>query len=152
MTTPALLPLGEWACASANELARLGARLGNFLQGGDIVLLYGELGAGKTTFAKGIAECAGIAPEDVTSPSFTLVNRYEGRDFILYHLDLYRLSPAPANAHTLGLDDILADLQAVTLIEWPERLGDYELPAPLYRVTINGDGEQPRNINIVRVD
>ncbi len=141
---------GGYVCAAPEELLRLGAGLGKMLAGGDIVLLFGELGAGKTTFAKGIAESFGIAPEDVTSPSFTLVNRYDSPRLTLYHIDLYRLAAGRATAYAIGLDDILANLQAVTLIEWPERLGDYELPTPLYRVTINGDGEQPRTITIER--
>ena len=150
MTTPAPLPVGEWTCATPEKLVWLGAHLGNFLAGGDIVLLEGGLGAGKTTFAKGVAHSLGLAADDVTSPSFTLVNRYDGYRLTLYHLDLYRLAAGPAAACAVGLDEILADLNAVTLIEWPERLDGYELPAPRYRVNINGDGEQPRIVTIER--
>jgi tRNA threonylcarbamoyladenosine biosynthesis protein TsaE len=141
---------GRHVCETPEELTRLGERFGATLAGGDILLLYGELGAGKTTFAKGVAASLGIAPEDVTSPSFTLVNRYDGPRLTLYHLDLYRLAPGPAAAYAVGLDEILADLNAVTLIEWPERAETYEFPAPLHRVTVTGDGEQPRNLTIER--
>ena len=71
------------------------------------------------------------------------VKRYDNYRLTLYHLDLYRLA-------AVGLDEILADLNAVTLIEWPERLEGYELPAPRYRVNINGDGDQPRAVTIER--
>jgi tRNA threonylcarbamoyladenosine biosynthesis protein TsaE len=132
-------------------LAQLGAELGRELTGGDVVLLAGALGAGKTTFAKGVAAALGIAPEDVTSPSFTLVNRYDTPRLTLYHIDLYRLAAdGPAAAYAVGLDEILADPRAATLIEWPERLAGYELPAPLYRVAISGDGDAPRAVTIER--
>ena len=140
--------MGIWACHTPEELDWLGRHLESFLTGGDIVLLAGALGAGKTTFAKGVAHSLGIWPDDVTSPSFTLVNQYDGARWTLYHIDLYRLADGPAAAYAVGLDEILADMNAITLIEWPERLGAYELPAPLYQVNITGDGEQPRQVTI----
>lgn len=134
------------ACATPEELHDLGAEFAAELTGGAIVLLQGGLGAGKTTFAKGVAEGLGIASEDVTSPTFTLVNYYPAQPISLYHLDLYRLAAGRAAAYAIGLEEILADLQAVTLIEWPERLADYDWPAPCYRVTIEGDGDAPRRV------
>jgi tRNA threonylcarbamoyladenosine biosynthesis protein TsaE len=150
MTTPTQPLLGEFTCPTAEDLLALGARLGATLAGGDIALLEGPLGAGKTTFAKGVAASLGLPPEDVTSPSFTLVNRYGGGRLTLYHLDLYRLSDGPAAAYAVGLDEILAEPNTATLIEWPERLWDYELPTPFYRVNISGDGDQPRDVLIKR--
>jgi tRNA threonylcarbamoyladenosine biosynthesis protein TsaE len=105
---------------SAEETFALAKRIGDQLKGGEVFLLTGELGAGKTVFAKGLAAGLGIASADVTSPTFTLVNVHEGR-LRFYHIDLYRLD---AGAHQgLGLEEILDDGKAVTVIEWAERLG-----------------------------
>jgi tRNA threonylcarbamoyladenosine biosynthesis protein TsaE len=121
--------------------------VGAHLQGGEIILLDGGLGAGKTVFAKGIAFALEIAEDEVTSPSFTLVNIYEGR-LKLYHLDLYRLDEGATAAHAVDLDELLTDERAVFLIEWGERMGLYPLPPPVWRVSITGDGEEPREIVI----
>jgi tRNA threonylcarbamoyladenosine biosynthesis protein TsaE len=97
----------------------LGERLARMLPPGATVLLIGELGAGKTTLAKGIVKGLGAAlPEEVSSPTFTLIHEY-GRPPIVYHIDLYRLDSA-RDAATLGLDDLF-DSDAVVLIEWGER-------------------------------
>jgi tRNA threonylcarbamoyladenosine biosynthesis protein TsaE len=125
----------------------LGAQIGSHLAGGEIILLDGPLGAGKTIFAKGIATSLGIERDDVTSPSFTLVNIYEGR-LKLFHLDLYRLSEGAAAAHAVDLDELLLDESAVFIIEWSERMGRYPLPSPVWRVLITGDGDEPREITI----
>jgi tRNA threonylcarbamoyladenosine biosynthesis protein TsaE len=112
--------LGEFITHSPEETFALAERIGEQLQGGEVFLLKGNLGAGKTLFAKGLAAGLGINPSDVTSPTFTLVNSYEGR-LRFYHIDLYRLE---AGAHQLlGLEEILDDEKAVTVIEWADRLG-----------------------------
>jgi tRNA threonylcarbamoyladenosine biosynthesis protein TsaE len=149
MTTPARWPEGEWTCRSPDETFRLGAHLGNFLTGGEILLLEGSLGAGKTIFVKGIASALDIDPEEVTSPSFTLVNPHEGR-LMLYHIDLYRLDEGAQAAHAVDLDELLSDEHAVICIEWAERMGSYPLPSPVWCVSIQGDGEEPRRINILQ--
>jgi tRNA threonylcarbamoyladenosine biosynthesis protein TsaE len=143
----AAIPTGRWTTRSAEETFELGARTGSHLTGGEIILLDGPLGAGKTIFAKGLASSLGIAQDEVTSPSFTLVNIYEGR-LKLYHLDLYRLSQGASAAHAVDLDELLTDASAVFIIEWSERMGRYPLPPPVYRVSIAGDGEEPREIAI----
>jgi tRNA threonylcarbamoyladenosine biosynthesis protein TsaE len=125
----------------------LGVQIGSHLAGGEIILLDGPLGAGKTIFAKGIATSLGIEQEEVTSPSFTLVNIYEAR-LKLFHLDLYRLSEGAAAAHAVDLDELLLDESAVFIIEWSERMGRYPLPSPVWRVSITGDGDEPREIEI----
>src|SRR6266566_7510844 len=129
------------------ETFDLGERLGLALRGGEIILLDGPLGAGKTMLAKGIASALGIDKEDVTSPSFTLVNPHYGR-LLLYHIDLYRLDEGATAAHAVDLDEILTDESAVVIIEWAERMGRYPLPPYVLRVSITGDGDAPRRISI----
>lgn len=138
---------GEFQSASPAETFNYGRQLGSRLAGGEILLLSGPLGAGKTLFVKGICAALGIDEEEVTSPSFTLVNPYTGR-LRLYHLDLYRLDEGPSAAHAVDLDDLLIDEQAVIVIEWPERMGNYPLPAGVWRINIAGDGDAPRTISI----
>ena len=138
---------GEWLTTSADETFRLGERLGAQLSGGEILLLSGALGAGKTVFVKGIASALGLDPEEVTSPSFTLVNPHEGRLY-LYHIDLYRLDEGPRAAHAVDLEELLAQEHSVIIIEWAERLRDYKLPAGSFRITISGVGEEPRRVAV----
>ena len=128
-----------------SETFDLGERLGLELRGGEIILLDGPLGAGKTMLAKGIASALGIDKEDVTSPSFTLVNPHYGR-LLLYHIDLYRLDEGATAAHAVDLDEILTDESAVVIIEWAERLGRYPLPENVWRISISGDGDEPRRV------
>lgn len=139
---------GSWTSRSAEETFELGARMGASLKGGEIILLDGPLGAGKTIFAKGIASSLEIDTDEVTSPSFTLVNRYDEGRLTLFHLDLYRLSEGATAAHAVDLDELLTDERAVFLIEWAERMGNYPLPSPVWRVSITGDGEEAREIVI----
>jgi len=111
--------LGDFVTRSAEETFALARNIGEQLNGGEVFLLTGDLGAGKTVFAKGLAAGLGIDPGDVTSPTFTLVNSHEGR-LRFYHIDLYRLD---AGAHQgLGLEEIFDDQAAVTAVEWAERL------------------------------
>ena len=125
-----LIPTGEWIAFNEHETFDLGVRIGEQLSGGEIILLNGPLGAGKTVFVKGIARALGLDEEDVTSPSFTLVNLHQGR-LLLYHIDLYRLEEGAAAAHAVDLDEILTDESAVVIIEWGERLGRYPCPPEL---------------------
>ena len=147
----ASIPTGAWKSESVRETFDLGARMGACLLGGEIILLNGTLGAGKTVFVKGIADALEIEEDEVTSPSFTLVNLYEGR-LRLYHLDLYRLSEGAQAAHAVDLDELLTDTQAVIVIEWAERMGDYPLPSPVWHVLIAGDGDDTRDITISKAD
>ena len=150
VTTDDALPTGRWTAESREQTFELGRKLGERLSGGEVLLLAGPLGAGKTVFVKGLSSALGLDPEDVSSPSFTLVNRYgEGR-LVLYHLDLYRLAEGHAAAHAVELDELLADERAVIVIEWAERMGRYRLPATTWRVHIEGDGEDPRRIRVTR--
>ena len=143
---------GEWISASPVETFEAGRRLGERLTGGEILLLSGALGAGKTVFVKGLAAGLGFDAEEVSSPSFTLVNRYAEGRHVLYHIDLYRLAEGAGAAHAVDLDDLLADESVVVVIEWAERMGGYRLPSPVWRITIEGDGEDPRRITIAPVE
>ncbi len=141
--------VGEWDSNSPKETLSVGSQLGQELRGGEILLLSGPLGAGKTVFVKGLASALEIDPEEVTSPSFTLVNPYSGR-LQLYHIDLYRLEEGPAAAHAVDLDELLMEEKAVIVIEWAERLGKYSLPGSVLRIEISGDGDATRQIRISR--
>ena len=133
---------------SEEETIALGERIAKELPPKQIVLLIGELGAGKTTLAKGIIKGLGVAaPDEVSSPTFTLIHEYgtEGR---AYHIDLYRLDE-PREVATLGLQDIF-DRQAIVLIEWGERFPQF-LPAQRTEIRIRATGEQERDIDIQRI-
>src|SRR5499425_3698944 len=139
----------ETVSNSPEETFDFGFQLGSRLLGGEILLLSGPLGAGKTLFVKGICSALGIDEEDVTSPSFTLVNPYYGR-LRLYHIDLYRLDEGATAAHAVDLDELLMDESAVIIIEWAERMENYRLPDNVWRIAIAGDGDAPRSIAISR--
>jgi tRNA threonylcarbamoyladenosine biosynthesis protein TsaE len=133
--------------ASAAETVALGERLGRVAARGDLICLWGELGAGKTQVAKGIARGLGIA-DTVNSPTFILMNEYAGR-LPLFHVDLYRLADA-ADALAGGVIDD-RQIDGVTVVEWPERMGDV-LPAGRLDVVIDGSGDEIREIELVTVD
>ena len=138
---------GEFTSSSPEETFNYGHQVGARLEGGEILLLSGPLGAGKTIFVKGICAALGVDEEDVTSPSFTLVNPHAGR-LQLYHIDLYRLDAGASAAHAVDLDDLLSDEKAVLVIEWAERMGNYPLPDNVWRITIKGDGASQRTISV----
>ena len=108
------------ALPGASDTEALGAMIARVLQAGDVVCLWGPLGAGKTTLARGLIRALMGPDQEAPSPTFTLVQTYEAPNFPLAHLDLYRLSD-PREVRELGLDEALEDGAAV--IEWPERLG-----------------------------
>ncbi len=133
---------------SPDETFLLGGRLGRELRGGDFVLLRGGLGAGKTLLAKGIVQALGFDVDEVTSPSFALVNLYKTNEHNIYHIDLWRIDEKSDAAFAVGLDEILEDPRAIVMIEWAERLGDADLPARVISIDIKGDGDEPREITI----
>jgi tRNA threonylcarbamoyladenosine biosynthesis protein TsaE len=118
--------------ASEDETIAAGRALAARLAPGTTVLLYGDLGAGKTAFVRGLAEGLGIEPDEVSSPTFTIVQEYRGPRLTLQHVDLYRLSPA--EVRDLALDDLL-DETTIMAIEWAERL-PREPPQPAIRVAL----------------
>jgi tRNA threonylcarbamoyladenosine biosynthesis protein TsaE len=131
---------------SESETQSVARRFASRLQAGDVILLFGELGAGKTAFVRGLAEGLGIAPEEVSSPTFTLVHEYGGGRLPLFHADLYRLERV--TAEDLGLGEMGA-ADGVLAIEWPERLS-HPIPGAL-RVAIEVvDASTRRIVHSVR--
>lgn len=111
----------DWVeSAGEAESEALGVALGQRLRGGEVVALHGDLGAGKTVFARGLARALGV-DEPVRSPTFTIVQEYRDGRLALVHIDLYRLDNA-ADALAFGIEDYLADAAAVTVVEWAERI------------------------------
>lgn len=110
---------GPWTTRSEDETVGVAKRLAAGLAAGDVLLLSGDLGAGKTAFVRGLAKGLGIDPAEVSSPTFTLVHEYRGGRLTLYHVDLYRLDRAATD--DLGLEE-LGVRDGILAIEWPERL------------------------------
>jgi tRNA threonylcarbamoyladenosine biosynthesis protein TsaE len=130
-------------CPDPDATAALGRALGAVARAGDLVCLWGELGAGKTHLAKAVGAGLGVT-DTITSPSFILMAEYRGR-LPLFHVDPYRLSRADDALQGGLLDERQAS--GLTLIEWPERLGD-ALPADRLDVRIEGTGDEPRTITL----
>jgi tRNA threonylcarbamoyladenosine biosynthesis protein TsaE len=133
------------------ETTRLGERIGRVLRAGDVVLLRGDLGAGKTQFARGVAAGLGIVGP-IPSPTFTLVNEYAGCNAAgeavpLAHIDLYRLGEG-GDLDSLGLDDYVGGAWAA-VIEWPERaVDDGFIPATYLEIAIADAGDQARTLTV----
>jgi tRNA threonylcarbamoyladenosine biosynthesis protein TsaE len=140
-----IVPERVFVTHSSEETIALGRKIATELTAPALVLLSGDLGAGKTTLTKGIASGLHAAKEeDVTSPTFTLVHKYQG-DARVYHVDLYRIG----NAHdfeTLGLEDVFAE-QAIVLIEWPERMA-IQTEWPVMRVKLEHVDESTRRVTV----
>ncbi len=138
--------MSVYKTSSEEETVELGRRIAKMLPPKACVLLIGNLGAGKTTLAKGIISGLAVAPpEEVTSPTFTLIHEYgEGR---VYHVDLYRLDTA-AQITTLGLDEIF-ERRAVVLIEWGEKFLAL-MPAERIEIRLRATGEDGREIVVSR--
>lgn len=132
----------ELDLTSAGATEALGAAIGRVLVLGDLICLWGGLGAGKTTLARGLIRALTTPDEEVPSPTFTLVQAYQAPGLALAHFDLYRLD-RPQEVEELGLDEAIDEGAAI--VEWPERLGD-RLPADRLDVvlSIDGDGRRAR--------
>jgi tRNA threonylcarbamoyladenosine biosynthesis protein TsaE len=146
MSTPAVLErrITSDAPAATRDLA---ASVATVARPGDLICLWGELGAGKTQFAKGFGAGLGVT-DTINSPSFVLMAEYAGR-LPLFHIDLFRLDDS-ADAVASGLLDE-RQTAGVTLIEWAERLAD-ALPAARLEVEIGGSGDEPRSIRVRATD
>jgi len=133
----------------ADATEALGAALADALRPGDLVLLDGPLGAGKTTFVRGLARALGYDPADITSPTFALVNTLEGGRLTLVHADLYRLRGA-ADVESTGLGDVLLAREAVVLVEWPDRAAGW-LPSGDWAVHLSHDTRSGRRAEVLRL-
>jgi tRNA threonylcarbamoyladenosine biosynthesis protein TsaE len=136
----------EFTTHSPEETIALGRELAPLLTPPKIVLLRGDLGAGKTTLVKGIAEGFQAASrDDVTSPTFTLVHEYRGPEASLYHIDLYRVD-TPRQLETLGLDDLIAD-NSVLLIEWGEKFDRFVRERDM-EIALERIGDDERKVTV----
>lgn len=131
--------ISELRLATPADTAALAARLAAVLRPGDVVALHGDLGAGKSTFARGLIKALGWAGE-VPSPTFTLVQPYDDLPVPVWHVDLYRID-SPAEIDALGL----FETDAALIIEWPERLG-HLMPLESLHLTLSGSGDEPRTL------
>jgi tRNA threonylcarbamoyladenosine biosynthesis protein TsaE len=113
--------------------------------------LTGGLGAGKTLLTKGILSSLNFDVDEVTSPSFTLVNLYRTEERNVYHIDLWRSDSGDA-AFSVGLDEILEDENAIVIIEWAERIANFPFRSTVYRIDLAGDGDEPRRVSVERVE
>ena len=129
---------------SERETMLCAKRFAGQLKAGDIVFLQGDLGTGKTTFVKGLAPAFKVAPKKINSPTFVLMNYYKGK-LPIYHFDLYRLGN-PKELDTLDFDEYFYG-DGISLIEWPERLGEHK-PKKYYLVAFKHKGENQRAICI----
>jgi tRNA threonylcarbamoyladenosine biosynthesis protein TsaE len=132
---------------SEAETKKIGRDLGEKLKAGDIVCLYGELGAGKTVMVKGIASALGINERDVTSASFTIIAEYD-TDVPFYHIDLYRIRPG--ETEEIGLHEYLAS-DGIAVIEWAEK-AEGEMPENRIMITLDYSGESSREIEIKGIE
>jgi tRNA threonylcarbamoyladenosine biosynthesis protein TsaE len=130
--------------SSPEETEELGFRIGKKLSAGDIVLLYGGLGAGKTTMVKGIGRALGIDRKDITSASFTIIAEYPGNP-PFFHIDLYRTS-GPADLESTGIWDCIGS-HSISVIEWAEN-AEGELPGDSITITIKISENETREITI----
>ncbi len=132
---------------SEEETAAAGRELAANLSAGDVLLLNGDLGAGKTAFVRGVAEGLGASRDEVSSPTFTLIQEYRGGRLTLFHADLYRINDH-REFDELGLDEIAVD--GVLAIEWAERLPS--APRNSVRISIEHGGDNERRITIGKLE
>jgi len=135
---------GLYPSHSEADTIRIARHMASSLEGGETVLLFGELGAGKTAFVRGLVEGSGGDPDDVSSPTFALLQPYPGR-LTVQHVDLYRVNPREVD--DLGLDELAAPT-VIVAIEWAERLP--RMPPKSVAVYIEDRGADEREIRIER--
>ena len=143
------MPTREYITHSAEETIALGRELAPTLKDVHVVILRGDLGAGKTTLVKGIAEgLQAASQEDVTSPTFTLIHEFHGPEVNLYHVDLYRIATERELA-TLGLDELFAEDGNLVVVEWGEKFPRLVKELDV-EIAIERRGEQERTIRVKR--
>ena len=139
--------VAEYKTNAPEQTIALGRSLASQLRSPKLILLRGELGAGKTTLVKGIAEAFQVAgQEDVTSPTFTLIHEYRGQEVSIYHIDLYRIDTERELA-TLGIDDLLRDQRNLVLIEWGEKFPRFVEERDV-EIAFERTGETERRITV----
>ncbi|MFW6007209.1 MAG: tRNA (adenosine(37)-N6)-threonylcarbamoyltransferase complex ATPase subunit type 1 TsaE [Bacillota bacterium] len=126
------------------DTLNIGEKIGNLAETGQIILLSGELGTGKTVLAKGIALGLGIKRKDITSPTYTIINEYSGR-LPLYHMDLYRLE-SEEELYDIGFEEYL-DRQGLIVIEWPE-IAYNLIPSDYILIEFEVEGDNKRKLNL----
>ncbi len=130
---------------NADHTAKLARSLGAFLSAGDTILLTGDVGAGKTHFARSLIQSLLIKPEDVPSPTFTLIQTYDTTAGQIWHADLYRLT-STFEIEELGLGDAFDD--AICLVEWPDRLGNLK-PDTALELELTANSDETRSLTAV---
>src|SRR5437879_369828 len=140
-------PIHEYITRSADQTIALGRELASRLQPPRLALLRGELGAGKTTLVKGIAEGFQAArAEEVTSPTFTLIHEYRGPEVSIFHIDLYRIETERELA-TLGIEELLRDPRNLVLIEWGEKFPRFSRERDV-EISLTQTGDTERRIRV----
>ena len=138
----------EWTTHSPEETIERAKKFGASLKPGSVVALQGNLGAGKTTFAKGLAVGLGVKSErEVKSPTFVILHIYKGR-VPLYHFDLYRMEGS-SDMDDLGMDEFLGDPEAISIVEWPERIPEV-LERADYKIELISIKDDERLIKITQ--
>ena len=135
----------EYISNSCEETIEIAKEFSRKLSAGDIILLTGDLGSGKSVFARAVIQEFGIK-QHITSPTFTIVNEYVNENCKFYHFDMYRLEDS-SEALAIGADEMLADEQAIKLVEWPENVADI-IPNDTIKVSITKLGDNERKIII----
>jgi tRNA threonylcarbamoyladenosine biosynthesis protein TsaE len=135
----------EYTITSVEEMDVLAQEMANRLQGGEVLALYGDLGAGKTTFTQFLARHLGVQ-QTVVSPTFVIERQYAAKDKTLHHFDWYRLDSSQAVTN-LGIDELFEDSGAIVVIEWPERAEDL-LPNHTWKIRLHVLDEQHRQVSI----
>jgi len=139
----------EYITHSAEETVALGRKLAPTMKSARMVILRGDLGAGKTTLVKGIAEGLHAASQDdVTSPTFTLIHEFRGREVNLFHVDLYRVDTM-RELDTLGLDELFAEDGNLVLLEWGEKFPRFVTERDV-EICLERQGDQERKIRVTR--
>ena len=137
----------EYISESVEATRELAREIAGELKAGDVLCLYGDLGAGKTAFVQGLAKGLGIN-DHITSPTFTIVNEYYG-DLTLYHFDVYRIAD-PDEMYEIGYDEYIYG-DGISVIEWPQLIEDI-LPLNRYDITITKDSEKHDDYRVIRIE